>query len=268
MDARTLLNTAVQAIREAGRAVLTVYRSDFSVSEKDDETPVTEADVQSNDILRDALAHLDVPILSEESADNLQRIKHEHTWIIDPIDGTQDFIDKTDEFSIMVGLAQHGKPLLGIVYLPAMDKLYWAMKGHGSFMIHNGKEQRLIVTKIRQLQDATLVASRSHFDDRSKSFQETNRMREVKKVGSNGIKMGLISQGDADVFMSFTDKLGEWDACASHIIVEEAGGKVTGLQGQEIQYNKKIPRLTDGLVVTNGLLHDKTLSQLKPLIDD
>ncbi len=117
-------NLAIEAAMKAGKAVIEVYKNNFSYQVKDDNSPITEADIKSNGIIQETLSITNIPILSEENVDDLVRLKHEKIWIVDPLDGTSDFVEKTGEFTIMISLVQSSKPILGVIYWPTEDKLY------------------------------------------------------------------------------------------------------------------------------------------------
>jgi 3'(2'), 5'-bisphosphate nucleotidase len=231
----------IKAVRLAGETVMDIYNKDFSVEYKDDSSPVTQADLRSNDILIDCLKKTGYGILSEETGHTGSK---EVFWVIDPLDGTTDFIQKTGEFSIMVGLVRGKKPVLGIVYAPAINKLYYAQKGKGAFLndkriyISNQKEQRMVI-------------SRNHFREKDKAIAKRIGVKEFLKMGSVGVKYGMIAEGKAEVCIYTTDKLGLWDCCAPQIILIEAGGQVFDTQGKIPQYNPDIRNMQKGFIGCN-----------------
>jgi len=188
-------------------------------------------------------------------------MKSDKVWIVDSLDGTQDFLDKTDQFCIMIGLAEKGKAVLGLVYIPTQDKLLYAEKGRGAYMqIGNGKPEKIHVSYQSDIKKARLVVSRSHISHIIENAAIKLEVGEMVKCGSNGVKMSLIAEGKADVFFNPTDKFGQWDCCAPQIIVEEAGGKVTGVHGEEILYNGENVKNPFGLMVSNGILHTRVIA--------
>jgi len=246
----------LSSIREAGSAVMGIYDTDFAVEQKEDKSPVTEADTRAHNMLMTALGEFGYPILSEEGdSKESARYNAQHVWIIDPLDGTNDFVQKTGEFSIMVGLVEDGKPVFGAVYAPAVDKLYYAQSGSGAWLSHGGETTRLSVDT--RTEHIRAVSSRSHNSPEIDAYYKALGAHERIAVGSNGVKIGRIAEGEADVFYNPTSKMGEWDGCAPQIILEEAGGKMTGADGSPIVYNKKDPHLSHGILATNGALHPK-----------
>lgn len=264
MDTQQLLNTACNAAGEAAAEVMNIYTREFSVEEKEDKSPITEADRSANRIIEKHLRGTGYPILSEESADDVSaRRSSQRVWIVDPLDGTQDFVEKTGDFVIMIGLVEEGRPILGVCFAPAYNKLYFAAKGQGAFITHNGETARLSVSDVAEISDARVVVSRSHYSDKIKHMLEGFDHNKAKRAGSNGLKIGMVAEGSADVFFNPTHKMGEWDQCAPHIILEEAGGKITDMDGQALVYNKEIPRIPNGVIATNGVLHERMHAALE-----
>lgn len=247
----------------AGEKILSFYDRGYHSSEKEDSSPVTDADIGSNEVLTDGLRKYGFPILSEESADNAERLYSDKVWIIDPLDGTLDFIQKTGEFSILVGLAEKGKPVLGFVLLPSEGILYYAEKGNGAFVQKNGEQPVLLsVSKTSSPRESVMITSRNHLSDDVIALAERVGVKTMKKCGSNGVKLGQIAEGKADFFVNTTNKMGEWDLCGPQVILEEAGGMVSDVLGGEIVYNKPEPKLPHGIFASNGALHHSILLSL------
>lgn len=247
-------------VRAAGDAVMEFYRGSHRATTKADGTPVTEADITANTILTNGLTQFGFPVLSEEVTDNPERMEHDTLWIIDPLDGTKDFIDKTNDFAIMAGLAQGGVPVFGAVFLPAHGVLYTAEKNGGAYCTQEGKRARLTTSGTNKLKDARVVTSRSHMTQETAHILQELGVKKTVPVGSNGVKIGYIAEGKADVFINPTGTMGEWDMCAPQIILEEAGGTLTDMKGAPHVYNKEMPKLRGGIVASNGLLHDSLIS--------
>ncbi|MDZ7612033.1 MAG: 3'(2'),5'-bisphosphate nucleotidase CysQ [Candidatus Moranbacteria bacterium] len=259
------LNLLKKAVKEAGDAALRYYKKkEAKVEYKKDESPLTEADLASNKILCENLAGAGYPILSEENEDDLDRLKIGKVWIIDPLDGTMDFVQETGEFSVMAALAENGRPALGAVYLPATGELYWSEKGKGAFLeIGANQSEKLETTSIDDSKKARMVVSRNHLKPEDEQISQKLGINKMKKVGSNGIKIGLIAKGEAELFLNTGSGMGEWDLCAPEIILEEAGGEVTDKRGRKIQYNKNEPYLKEGIVASNGRFHESVLRELE-----
>lgn len=257
-----ILYTTKNIIKNAGDEVLKLYNKEIKFNLKQDNSPVTEADRISDEIILSGLSKFNIPILSEESLDSLDRLSQKTVWIIDSLDGTADFIKKTGEFSIMMGLIKEGRPIFGIVYLPVNKKLYFALKGKGSFLEKGGKKKKLRVTNSKDIKNARLVVSRNHLKPEDEKKANNMGIHNLKKSGSNGIKMGLIAEGEAEIFYNTTNKMSQWDSCGPEIILTEAGGKVTDIEGNKIVYNVKNTKLEKGLVATNSILHNHIINNL------
>lgn len=248
---------------QAGSVVMQHYVSDVSVYTKEDKSPVTQADLDVNEILQNGLAQFGWPILSEETKDTDERLHADAVWIIDPIDGTRDFIEKTGEFCIMIGLSVAGRATFGVTYFPATDTLLWGVIGKGAWMTKDGRTEPISVSDIAKTSDARFVSSKNHALGWYDKIAALKQFAQWKQVGSNGLKCGLIAMNEADVFFTVTSKLGEWDMCGPHAIIEAAGGLVTGLDGSVLLYNKADPHIPQGVLATNGQVHAEMLTCFK-----
>ncbi len=252
-----------KAIRRAGRAVMEIYsQSSYQVFQKGDRSPVTKADLIANEIISQELSIYGLPILSEESKDDLSRISQERVWIVDPLDGTSDFINKTGDFCLMIGLSERSRPVLGIVYQPTKNKLYSAQAGEGAYLKMGLENKRLRVSEKEKMKDACLVISRSHLREREKKLAKEMNLADIEQVGSMGIKLGLIAEGKAEIFFNFTDQMGQWDTCAPEVVLKEARGAVSDVCGRRLVYNKEEIKLKGGVAASNGLLHDELIEAL------
>lgn len=250
--------------RMAGKETLKYYCSKNVVRQKKNKTPVTEADIASEKIIKRGLKKFGFPILSEEAKDDKRRLVSDYVWIADPLDGTSDFINKEDEFSIMIALARNERPVLGVIYEPAADRLYFAQKGKGAFLEKDGRAKRIKVSSKSNPQGARMLMSRHHLLEEEIGVAKKLRMK-MKQMGSAGLKIARIAEGKAEIYINSSDKSSEWDTCAGDIILTEAGGKITNLNGRSIKYNRKNPRLLNGYIVSNKRLHEKIISTLKNL---
>ncbi|MFB6290879.1 MAG: 3'(2'),5'-bisphosphate nucleotidase CysQ [Candidatus Bipolaricaulia bacterium] len=241
----------INLTRRAGSKTLKYYESDYSIEAKKDDSPVTEADIASEEILIDGLRDTDPGIIAEE-AGLIPGNSDDRYWIVDPLDGTQDFIDKTGEFSIMVGLLVEGRPTMGIVFAPATDKLWYAAEGEGAYLIDKGEETSIQVAGKAKLEDYVLIASRNHFSSRDEAIAEKLGVDDITRMGSLGIKFCTIAEGGADLVYYTTDRLGIWDCCAPQIILEEAGGEAFDLNGERLKYNLDLKRMKNGIVGIGG----------------
>ena len=144
---------AINAVKEAGNAVMEIYKHDFTSTTKKDNSPLTEADLKSNDIIQKIIVGTGYPVLSEESVDSKKRLEHDKIWIIDPLDGTSDFVSKSGEFTIMIALVDKHEPILGVIYWPTNDILYVAQKGCGEYKFANGVWEKLTISKRSDLRN-------------------------------------------------------------------------------------------------------------------
>ncbi len=257
MDELTL---AKKVIRQAGKAVLGYYHKNYEIKVRDKE-PVTEADKDSNEIIINGLKKTGYGILSEETEDNSSRLLQEKVWIIDPLDGTSDFIKKTDEFCIMIGLVQNNEPILGVVYLPIEDKLYYAEKGNSAFLEAKSGKRKIQVSKTKDFNRMRMLVSRNHLLPLE---QKVAKNLDIKTItcGSAGVKICKIASGQAEIYINSSDKTSEWDICAGDIILTEAGGKITDMKGEKIKYNKKSTKNTKGFLVSNKIQHKLLITSI------
>ena len=162
----------MDAIIRAGEKIQDIYNTDFEVNIKDDDSPITKADLESNKILRSVLEISGIPILSEEDVDDKTRLGSEKVWIVDPLDGTSDFVNRTGEFTIMVGLVQNHIPVMGLIYWPINQKLYYAEKGMGAFCYNSGIWDKISVRENRDLVNCLALVSRHHLSDKEKQIPQ------------------------------------------------------------------------------------------------
>jgi 3'(2'), 5'-bisphosphate nucleotidase len=261
-----LLDTARRAAQQASQAVMQIYQREFTVEEKADKTPITEADHAANDAIATTLKETGIPILSEETPDGRDvRRASERVWIVDPLDGTKDFVDRTGDFSIMIALAEQGEPVLGVVAVPANEWIFTGVKGGGAFVYEGESDEPtpIAVSDIDDVTQATVVASRSHYSTSVTTVMDHLGAPGVERVGSNGLKMALIASGRADCFFTPTSKMGEWDVAAPQAVAEAAGARVTDIFGKPLTYNKEEPTVPAGVACTNGHLHDMLITALE-----
>jgi 3'(2'), 5'-bisphosphate nucleotidase len=258
------LDIAIKAAIKAGNAILEIYQKDYKTSTKNDNSPITDADLKSNEVIKEILSQTKHWILSEEDKDDLQRITQETIWIVDPLDGTSDFIDKTGEFTVMISLIKNKKPILGVIGWPTENTLFVAQKGSGAFRFSNEKWEKISVTKISEVPKCRTVGSRHHLSDKEKSFIKKLGIEDFTSIGSS-LKVGKISSGEAEAYITTTNKMKEWDSAASYCIISEAGGKMTDMLGNDLTYNNKDVYHQNGILVTNGLVHNKIIEEFKKL---
>ena len=257
------LGKIIDGVEKAAEKIIEVYETDFSTEKKDDDSPVTQADIESNKILEDALSQTGIVILSEEDTDDKKRLSAEKIWIIDPLDGTTDFVNRTGEFTIMVGLVENHKSVFGLIYWPTKKKLYLAEKGKGTFCFDD-EWQKIEVSSISELQNCHALVSRHHLSEKEKKLLDEMEISAVTSLGSS-LKVLEIASGDAEIYVTTTNKMKQWDTCASNCIISEAGGKMTDISGNEMVYNTEIVNHENGILVTNGLIHQDALNAISRL---
>ncbi len=223
---------------EAGVAILKFYNTvNLLIVRKQDNSPVTEADLAAHNIIFQGLRNLDanIPVISEEMpSGNINLDKCTKFWLVDPLDGTKEFIKGSSEFTVNIALIENGEPILGVVYAPIADVSYYALRGFGSFKLKkNATPQRLSVEK-NCAAKWRIVASRSHKDGYLKQFLERIGSHTLSNVGSS-LKLCLVAEGKADVYPRFAPT-SLWDTAAGQCILEEAGGKVIQLTGEKLSY--------------------------------
>lgn len=259
------LRVAEEAARRAGRAAMRHYGT-ADASLKDDRAPVTAADHAANGIIVAALreAFPADAILSEELHDSRARLAADRVWIVDPLDGTKEFLAQNGEFAVMIGLAIGGEPALGVIYLPAADVLYSAYRGGGAWVERSGTRTRLRC-RAASGQNLRLVGSRSHPDPLLSRMQESLGIRDVRPSGSVGVKCALIAEGERDLYIHPVPYLREWDTCAPEVLIREAGGCVTDCYGKPLRYNKPDPVQPHGIVVCTPGADALVLERITPL---
>jgi len=254
-----ILETAIYAAYDAGKLILGVYGRDFAVEYKDDSSPLTEADKKSNDLICNRLAKYApyIDILAEESADDKRRLENNFCFIVDPLDGTKEFVKKNGEFTVNIGLAYKNRAVLGVVYAPCLGKLYYAAAKLGAYAIDLNKDMFKLLdenTKIKVSGKATgliVVKSRSHSDEKTEALLEKNKhkIQSQTDIGS-ALKGCLIAEGAADVYYRFGYTM-EWDTCAMQCVVEEAGGIFTQGDMSEMTYNRENSLNEKGFIILN-----------------
>lgn len=235
-DLDKVLETTKELAKEAGRIILEIYKMDFSVDYKGDSSPITEADRKSNDYIVETLKskYPECAILAEESKDDPKRLNNDWCFIIDPLDGTKEFVKKNGEFTVNIALCYKGKPVLGVIGIPVTGELYFAVKGKGAFYEKDGSVEKIHVSS--RTEDIRLMISRSHKSEKLLQLIEKNGIKNISSAGS-AIKGCLIARGEAEVYYRF-GKTMEWDTAAMQCIVEEAGGILRQMDDSEMTYNR------------------------------
>lgn len=249
------LKTIIEASIKAGEEILKIYKTDFDVEFKEDESPLTMADKNANDVIMSYLSETGIPVLSEEgrSIAYEERKNWEELWIVDPLDGTKEFVKKNDEFTVNIALVRNNKPVLGVVYAPVLDELYFGDEKLGAYKLKNtygisNNLNEIIEHSVKLPMAITkayygVVASRSHLTPETTEYideirKEHNNIEIVSKGSS--LKICMVAEGTADVYPRFAPT-SEWDTAAGHAVVLASGGRIVqaGSPDDEVVYNKK-----------------------------
>lgn len=232
---------------EAGEAILDIYNSpDFGVETKVDQSPLTKADQAANEVICKGLLHHfpDIPIISEENKEipYSERKEYKSFWLVDPLDGTKEFIKRNDEFTVNIALVKDQSVVAGVVYTPVMDDLFYAHKGEGAFHRKENKETHLTAKHFSMKeQGLRIVCSRSHLNPETQSFIDDLDSPTLVSKGSS-LKFLILASGDAEIYPRLAPTM-EWDTAAAQIILEEAGGSVINHEtGKPLKYNKEVLR--------------------------
>ncbi|MBL7794372.1 MAG: 3'(2'),5'-bisphosphate nucleotidase CysQ [Saprospiraceae bacterium] len=246
----------VKAIAQrAGEAIMEVYNNeaDWQVTLKSDDSPLTQADLRANTIIQQGLSALspEWPIISEENAwaDYATRSAYTHWWLVDPLDGTKEFIKRHGDFTVNIALIEGRQPVLSVMYAPAIDQLYWAVRGQGSFTLTGGIEQRLEVAEFDARQSGLrIVCSRSHLNAATQAYINQFDAPQSVAVGS-ALKLSILAKGEAHIYPRL-GPIHEWDIAAGHLILEEAGGSLFQADtGAPLHYNTELLKLPPFIAV-------------------
>lgn len=225
--------------RAAGKVILDIYATDFTVRGKSDASPVTRADEEAEAVILSGLAKLspNIPIVAEEevAAGRIPALRNRF-WLVDPLDGTKEFISRNGEFTVNIALVSDSKPVLGVVFAPALRRMFIGVVGDGAFVENDAGRRRIACRKTPEA-GLTVVASRSHGNAEAlDEFLAQRKVATIKNAGSS-LKLCLVASGEADVYPRFGRTM-EWDIAAGHAVLEAAGGKLVDMQGNALLYGK------------------------------
>lgn len=251
MTLMSIMDAVVPIAREAGTAILRIYDSPVEATTKADGSPVTKADADAEAIILAGLAALtpEIPIVSEENIASHGPRRSQRFWLVDPLDGTKEFIkrDGKGSFTVNIALVERGVPVLGVVYAPALDRMFTGIAGAGAKEICNG-ETRLSVVRPVPSSGPVAVASASHRDEETNTWLTKHEIDEIVSIGSS-LKFCLVAAGEADVYPRFGPTM-EWDTAAGDAVLRAAGGQVTDPQGAPFVYGK--PAYRNGAFIAWG----------------
>lgn len=253
IDLDSLLPPVVSIAKQAGDVILDVYqRTSFEVIDKEDDSPVTEADIGAHNLIHEQLSQLDVhfPVLSEESLkiSAEERRAWDTYWLVDPLDGTREFVKRNDEFSVNIALIHQGKSILGVIYAPVSEVTHYAAKDIGAFRRNDDGELQKI--QVRDLPKEPLIFdSRSHKTQKMQQYLQNVPAYQLQSMGSS-LKSCMVAEGSADLYIRFGPTC-EWDTGAAQCILEEAGACIVDLDLNPLQYNQKDSLLNPEFMVCN-----------------
>ena len=260
-----LIEQLIGISKEAGKAILEVYNSDFDYQVKEDSSPLTKADTLSNNIICKGLQRItpEIPILSEENS-NIPfgiRTSWEHYWLVDPLDGTKEFIKKNGEFTTNIALIRDQKPIFGLIHLPVKKHTYWGCEDKGSFFLDRTNNIRKINVSTNNDDPIRIAASRSHPSEELTDLLDKIKNYKLLEVGSS-LKFCLIASGEADIYPRF-GPTSEWDTAAGEAIARFAGGSIVDFENNNIIYNKGENLINPYFLVAT---HQKLANKLLRLI--
>ncbi|MFB6346938.1 MAG: 3'(2'),5'-bisphosphate nucleotidase CysQ [bacterium] len=257
---------------EAADRAMEIYEENFDVKYKKDdrESPLTEADTESNRIITAGLKEItpEIPIISEETEDNkryAKRRQFDEFWLVDPLDGTKEFVNKNGEFTVNIGLVRNTLPIAGVVVAPVPDVTYWT-DGKEAKVERDGTTEELSTSDTTEIDQSTLVHSRSHSGEKMEEFLNEVTFGDSKPRGSS-LKICNIAEGTADVYVRFRPTW-EWDTAAADAVLRMAGGKFTEPDGNTLSYNTESLKNDRGLLVTNDTLHEAVSQEIVELFGE
>jgi 3'(2'), 5'-bisphosphate nucleotidase len=273
-DLRRELEVATELAHQAGAVAQRFFRSDdLCVDEKARGEPVTEADRGSERVILAGLrqAFAGDGLLSEEQADHTSWATHRRSWVVDPLDGTKDFVGGREGWSVMIGLLIDARPVLGVVHQPVVGLTYRAARGAGAELLRRGTNaaERLQPSAVADPVAARLVTSYSHRSEMLADVRDELGITDELAIGSVGLKVGLVARGLRDLYLNPEGHCRLWDTCAPEAILVEAGGRMTDIFGQPLAYDHTSEvRVLRGIIASNGACHQAVVDQLRPLFGE
>ena len=253
------LKITIKAAKEAGDVILKYYKSKYEIKDKSYNNPVTSADKEADETIKKILMNNfpDYGWLSEETVDSSERLLKEKVWVVDPLDGTKEFIEGIPNFVVSIGLVKEGNPILGIIYNPVTEELFSASEGGGAFL----NNERISCSSKEKTEEMVILNSRSE-TQRGLWNPYKDKFKVLEPIGSVAYKLGLTAAAKADVFASLRPK-NEWDICAGNCIINESGGKLIDLNGNQRKYNLEKTLIEPGLIAGDVKAVDKTYLTIK-----
>lgn len=249
------LEVSLIAVKKAAKVIMEVYNSnDLGVEIKDDNSPVTKADKAADEIIRGLLssAFPQYGLLTEESVDDRSRLNKDYVFIVDPIDGTKEYVAHSGEFTINIGLSYKHEAVMGVIMIPVTGEIFYAVKGEGSFYLKDEYSKPVQIHCNNKTKDITTLVSRFHSNETEQNMikKHSDVIKHQRIVGAT-IKGCLIAKGEAEMSYRFSSNTKEWDTCAMQAIVEQAGGFILKFDGEPIRYNREDVYNRDGYLIVN-----------------
>ena len=253
LDLTREVEYARTAALAAGEILMRYYGTQYEIGSKGKNNPVTIADTEADSKIKEILTHHfpDYGWLSEETVDNDDRLAKQRVWIVDPLDGTKEFINQVPEFCVAIGLSDHGEPVVGVSYNPVTKEMFWCGRGMGC---HLG-DHRVSVTKTSELKIASVLASRSEI--KRGEWEVFDGVLVAVPTGSVAYKLAMVAGGKADATFTRSPK-NEWDIASGAALILEAGGTMTDIEGKPMTFNNKVTKCA-GLIASNGILHEQLM---------
>lgn len=262
-DPTALCAVAKEASRLASAIIMTHYQKlpKDAISQKADKSYVTEADRASHEVIAKHLrVHSDYPILSEEG-DAPERYRDaKHLWVVDPLDGTRNYLAADGGFVVNIALLEAGRPVVGVMMVPAQNRLFFATQGGGAYCEDASGVQRLQVSTTASLTQSSWLVSRFHAKSDAIEQLHQWQVADIQPMGS-ALKYCQIAEGSMDASLRYTPLM-EWDICAADCLLTEAGGRISDLKGNPLKYQQANPLIDSGLLASNGVLHDEVLAAI------
>ena len=249
------LQVAIEAVNAVRDVILDVYNSpDLGVEIKEDNSPVTKADKAADIIIRQILSNAfpNYALLTEESLDDKTRLENDYVWIVDPVDGTKDFVAKNGEFAVNIGLSYKHEAVLGVILAPVTGEIYFAVKNEGSFYLRSKDAKPVKIHVNNKTENLTTLVSRFHTNETEQNMikKHSDKIKHQTTIGAT-LKGCIIARGLAEMSYRFSSNTKEWDTCAMQVIVEQAGGYILKFDGTPIRYNREDVYNHDGYVICN-----------------